>query len=180
MILRLCLNEVMLRSGEHELSLLQRQPDGPGRIFLDRRPTANLVNADGPTRPGHLHHHPPLHPDPRFPDEADRSTPSFWTVSCYNLGTALVVTSGTSLLPWGAGDWLASSLIGGGRWQAGETLMERVSPESLGRMVRLYNACGQQPVESCEGAITARTATQPGETPTEKPGAARLQSRTGR
>ena len=26
-----------------------------------------------------------------------------------------------SLLPWGAGDWLVSSLIGGGRWQAGET-----------------------------------------------------------
>jgi hypothetical protein len=26
-----------------------------------------------------------------------------------------------SLLPSGAGDWLASSLIGGGQWRAGET-----------------------------------------------------------
>jgi hypothetical protein len=86
-----------------------------------------------------------------------------------------------SLLPWGAGDWLASSLIGGGRWQAGETLMGRASPESFGRMVRLYNACGQQPVELCEGAIIARTATQqPGETPMEKPGTAPPRSRTGR
>ena len=41
-----------------------------------------------------------------------------------------------SLLPWGAGDWLASSLIGGGRWQAGETLMERASPNRFDRMVQ--------------------------------------------
>lgn len=80
----------------------------------------------------------------------------------------------------GAGDWLASSLIGGGRWQAGETLMERASPESFGRMVRLYNACGQQPVESCEAAITARPATGPGETPMAKPSATLPQSRPGR
>ena len=85
-----------------------------------------------------------------------------------------------SLLPWGVGDWLASSLIGGGRWQAGETLMGRAHPESFGKMVRLYNACGQQPVELCEGAITARTATQPGETLTEKPSAAPSRARTGR
>jgi hypothetical protein len=85
-----------------------------------------------------------------------------------------------SLLPWGAGDWLASSLIGGGRWQAGETLMERASPESFGRMVRLYNVCGQQPIELCEAAITARPTTQPGETPMEKPSVARPQSRMGR
>jgi hypothetical protein len=61
-----------------------------------------------------------------------------------------------SLLPWGAGDWLVASLIGGGRWQAGETLMERASPESFDRMVRLYKACGQQPVELCEAAMTVR------------------------
>src|SRR5271167_3466390 len=70
-----------------------------------------------------------------------------------------------SLLPWGAGDWLASSLIGGGRWRAGETLMERASPESFDRMVRLYNTCGQQPIESCEAAITGRTAVESGGTP---------------
>jgi hypothetical protein len=39
------------------------------------------VNMDGPIRPDHLHHDPPLHPAPRFPDQADRSTPRFWTVS---------------------------------------------------------------------------------------------------
>jgi hypothetical protein len=83
-------------------------------------------------------------------------------------------------LPWGAGDWLASSLIGGGRWRAGETLMERAGPESFGRMVRLYNACGQQPVESCEAAIAARAATGPGETSLEKPSAAPPRSRMGR
>jgi hypothetical protein len=62
-----------------------------------------------------------------------------------------------SLLPWGAGDWLASSLIGGGRWRAGETLMERASPESFGRMVQLYNACGERPTDLCETALTAGT-----------------------
>jgi hypothetical protein len=70
MILRLSLNEMVLQSGEHELSLRQRQPDGPGRILVNRRAAANLVNADGPIRAGHLHHDPPLHPVPRFPDQA--------------------------------------------------------------------------------------------------------------
>jgi hypothetical protein len=81
MIFRLCLNEMVLQSGEHELSLGQRQPDGPGRILVNGRAAANLVNADGPIRAGHLHHDPPLHPAPRFPDQANRSTPRFWTVS---------------------------------------------------------------------------------------------------
>jgi hypothetical protein len=70
-----------------------------------------------------------------------------------------------SLLPWGAGDWLASSLIGGGRWRAGETLMERASPESFARMVQLYNACGERPIETCEAALAAGTAAEPGGTP---------------
>ena len=60
-----------------------------------------------------------------------------------------------SLLPWGAGDWLASSLIGGGRWRAGETLMERASPDAYDRMVRLYNACGERPIETCAAALAA-------------------------
>jgi hypothetical protein len=81
MILRLCLNEIVLQSSEHELSLRQRQPDGPGRILVDCRAAANLVNVDGPIRPDDLHHDPPLHPAPRFPHQADRSTPTFWTVS---------------------------------------------------------------------------------------------------
>jgi len=69
------------------------------------------------------------------------------------------------MLPWGAGDWLASTLIGGGRWQAGETLMERASPEGFGRMVRLYNACGERPIETCEAALAADTAAKPREMP---------------
>ena len=81
MILRRCLNEMVLQSSEHELSLSQRQPDRPGRILVNRRTAANLMGADGSIRPGHLHHDPPLHPAPRFPDQADRSTPRFWTVS---------------------------------------------------------------------------------------------------
>ena len=70
-----------------------------------------------------------------------------------------------SLLPWGAGDWLASSLIGGGRWQAGETLMERASPDGFDRMVRLYNACGERPIETCEAALAAGAAAKPSELP---------------
>jgi hypothetical protein len=70
-----------------------------------------------------------------------------------------------SLLPWGAGDWLASSLIGGGRWQAGETLMERASPDGFDRMVRLYDACGERPIETCEAALAAGTAAKPREMP---------------
>jgi hypothetical protein len=49
MILRLSLNEMVLQSSEHELSFCQRQPDGPGRIVVDRRAASNLVNADGPS-----------------------------------------------------------------------------------------------------------------------------------
>jgi hypothetical protein len=70
-----------------------------------------------------------------------------------------------SLLPWGAGDWLASSLIGGGRWRAGETLMERASPESFGRMVQLYNACGERPIDLCETALTTGAAAEPRDMP---------------
>jgi hypothetical protein len=61
--------------------LRQRQPDGSGRIFPNRRAAANLMSADGPIRPSHLHHDPQLHPAPGSPDQADRSTPRFWTVS---------------------------------------------------------------------------------------------------
>jgi hypothetical protein len=68
MILRLCLNEMVLKSGEHQLSLCQRQPDGPGRILVNPRAAADHVNADGPIGPGHLHHDPPLHPTPRSPN----------------------------------------------------------------------------------------------------------------
>ena len=62
-----------------------------------------------------------------------------------------------ALLPWGAGDWLASLPIGGGPWVAGETLLARSSPEGWDQMRRLYKACGDQPTELCEAAITVRT-----------------------
>jgi hypothetical protein len=61
--------------------LRQRQPDGSGRIFPNRRAAANLMCADGPIRPSHLHHDPQLYPAPGSPDQADRCTPKFWTVS---------------------------------------------------------------------------------------------------
>jgi hypothetical protein len=69
--------QMVLQSSEHELSLRQRQPDGPGRILVNRRAAANLMNVDGPIRPDHVHHDAPLHPTPRFPDRADRSTSRF-------------------------------------------------------------------------------------------------------
>ena len=81
MILRLSLNEIALQSSEHELSLRQRQPDGPRRGPVNRRAATNLVIADSPIRPGHLHHDPPLLSAPPIPDQADRITPTFWTVS---------------------------------------------------------------------------------------------------
>jgi hypothetical protein len=84
MILRLGLNEVVLQSGEHELSLRQGQSDGPGRIFVDRRAATNLMSTDGSIRPDHLKNDPPLHPVPRFPSRADSSTPTYWTVSAYD------------------------------------------------------------------------------------------------
>ena len=73
-----------------------------------------------------------------------------------------------SLLPWGSGDWLASSLIGGGRWHAGETLMERASPEGFDRMVRLYNACGERPIDTCEAVLATGTAAKPREMPPQR------------
>jgi hypothetical protein len=47
------------------------------------------------------------------------------------------------LTPWGGGHWLASTLIGGGRWGAGQTLMQEANPAVWERMVRLYRACPQ-------------------------------------
>ena len=37
------------------------------------------------------------------------------------------------LLPRSAGDWIAASLIGGSKWQAGETLMQESQPGDLGQ-----------------------------------------------
>jgi hypothetical protein len=61
------------------------------------------------------------------------------------------------LLPRSAGDWIAASLIGGTRWQAGATLMEEASPDSFDKMARLYKACGEQTTELCEAVIAVRS-----------------------
>jgi hypothetical protein len=66
------------------------------------------------------------------------------------------------LLPRSAGDGIAASLIGGTRWQAGETLMDEASPASFDKMVRLYQACGEQTTALCEAAIAVR-GLQPGQ-----------------
>ena len=61
------------------------------------------------------------------------------------------------VLPRSAGDWMAASLIGGTRWQAGATLMEEASPDSFDKMARLYKACGEQTTALCEAAIVVRS-----------------------
>jgi hypothetical protein len=61
------------------------------------------------------------------------------------------------LLPRSAGDGIAASLIGGTRWQAGATLMDEASPASFDKMVRLYEACGEQTTALCEAAIAVRS-----------------------
>ncbi len=77
-------------------------------------------------------------------------------------GYGLVVGIGlwyvaAGLLPRSAGDWIAASLIGGDRWQAGVTLMEEASPASWDRMRRLYKACGEATTDLCEAAIAVRS-----------------------
>ena len=67
-----------------------------------------------------------------------------------------------TVLPWGGGDWLAASLVGGGPWQAGQTLMRDADPASFDKMVKLYNVCGPRPVEFCTAAIAVELAAKAG------------------
>ena len=63
-----------------------------------------------------------------------------------------------AVLPWGMGNWLAATLVGGGRWEAGQTLMREADPVVWSRMARLYNACPRDSsTELCEAAMTVRT-----------------------
>ena len=83
-----------------------------------------------------------------------------WVLTAGALG--LIVGVGlwyvaAGLLPRSAGGWIAVSLIGGSRWQAGATLMEEASPDSFDKMARLYKACGEQTIELCEAAIAVRS-----------------------
>ncbi len=74
------------------------------------------------------------------------------------LGGVLLWFFLAALLPWGAGDWLASLPIArGGPWAAGQALLARSSPDSWDQMLRLYRACGDKTTEVCEAAITVRT-----------------------
>ncbi len=81
-----------------------------------------------------------------------------WTAGvCGALGGALLWFMLTAMLPWGGGTWLAS-LAFGGRWNAGEAMMQDASPVQWERMVRLYKACPQDSTtELCEAAMAVRT-----------------------
>jgi hypothetical protein len=51
-----------------------------------------------------------------------------------------------------------AGLAFGGRWNAGEAMMQDASPAQWERMVRLYKACPQDStVELCEAATAVRT-----------------------
>ena len=83
-----------------------------------------------------------------------------WVLTAGALG--LIVGVGfwyvaAGVLPRSAGDWMAASLIGGTRWQAGATLMEEASPDSFDKIARLYKACGEQTTALCEAAIVVRS-----------------------
>jgi hypothetical protein len=63
------------------------------------------------------------------------------------------------LLPWGGGSWLASlPLAGGDRWQAGQVLLQAADPAGFARIVKLSQACGDQPVDLCAATIAVKTA----------------------
>jgi hypothetical protein len=83
-----------------------------------------------------------------------------WTAGvCGAMGGALLWFMLTAMLPWGGGTWLAG-LAFGGRWNAGEAMMQDASPAQWDRMARLYKACPQDSTtELCEAAITVRTIT---------------------
>ena len=63
----------------------------------------------------------------------------------------------TRVLPRGGGAWLATTVIGGGRWVAGQALMREADPVTWERMTRLYNACPAETViDLCQAAMAER------------------------
>ena len=62
-------------------------------------------------------------------------------------------------LPWGVGHRLAAVLVDtGGRWKAGERLMDEADPDAWDRQVRLSKACPPDAlIEMCELAMVVRT-----------------------
>ena len=81
-----------------------------------------------------------------------------WTAGvCGAMGGALLWFLLTAMLPWGGGTWLAG-LAWGGRWNAGEAMMQDANPAQWDRMVQLYKACPQESTtELCEAAEAVRT-----------------------
>jgi hypothetical protein len=61
MIFSLGPNQVMLQRGKDLLSLHQRQPNHPGRVFARGFATADLMGANCSIRSDQFHHDPPLH-----------------------------------------------------------------------------------------------------------------------
>lgn len=78
-----------------------------------------------------------------------------------------------AVLPWGVGDRMAAlPITGGDRWAAGQALLNRSNLPAWERMVKLFNACGDQSTELCEAAIVVRTmppSGQEGKTPSSAP-----------
>lgn len=85
-----------------------------------------------------------------------------------------------AVLPWGIGTWLAATLVGGGKWEAGQTLMQEANPKSWDRMARLYNACPKDSsTDLCEASLVVRTIPPAGElltVPTAPEGARPMES----
>lgn len=92
-----------------------------------------------------------------------------WTATaCGVMGGALLWFMLTVTLPWGGGTWLAG-LAFGGRWNAGQAMMQDANSAVWDRMVRLYKTCPQDSTtELCEAAITVRTIT-PGQEDAKTP-----------
>ncbi len=81
-----------------------------------------------------------------------------WTAgACGAMAGAVLWFLLTAMLPWGGGTWLAG-LAWGGRWTAGEAMMQDANPGQWERMVRLYKACPQDSTtDLCEAAEAVRT-----------------------
>jgi hypothetical protein len=103
-----------------------------------------------------------------------------WLISVGAVGLMVGVALwyvAVGLLPRSAGDWIAASLIGGGEWQAGQTLMQDAGPVSFARMVKLYDTCGDQTTELCTAAIAVKNAEAAGQDGRMPAGAASVKPR---
>ncbi|WP_158804275.1 DUF6118 family protein [Acidisoma sp. L85] len=77
-----------------------------------------------------------------------------WTAgACGAMGGVLLWFMLTAMLPWGGGTWLAG-LAFGGRWNAGQVMMQDANSAAWNRMVRLYKACpSDSATELCEASL---------------------------